>query len=100
MRIVEQIGLLPPPGKEDEMLGEVTGGGRKGIYIYRNIGCFGSLWRHFRPDAAAAGELLLGHSLDFLNALMAGVEALAPLGHAALRLYVSRYLCERRSQRA
>ena len=37
MRIVEQIGLLPPPGKEDEMLGEVTGGGRKGIYIYIGI---------------------------------------------------------------
>ena len=29
MRIVEQIGLLPPPGKEDQMLGEVTGGALK-----------------------------------------------------------------------
>ena len=61
MRIVKEIGLLLPPGKEDQMLAEVTGG-------------------IFDPSARPPGRYFL---------------ALAPLGHAALRLYISRYLCER-----
>jgi len=61
MRIVKQIGVVSPPGQEDKMLAEITGG-------------------IFDPTLRPPGNYFL---------------ALAPLGHAALRLYVSRYLCER-----
>ncbi|CAJ1359254.1 unnamed protein product [Effrenium voratum] len=63
-RIVDEIGLLTPPGTEDKMLSEITGG-------------------IFDPSLRPPGSYFL---------------ALAPLGHAALRLYICRYLCERPTQ--
>ena len=157
-----QIGVVSPPGQEDKMLAEITGG-TDWLILARKCGCarFSGTWNEcssserlisgiFDPTLRPPGNYFLAlalvdienswhviqvvwrssvwrppashrhcHSMLRLYGMLFTVfshvnrhdyyrklglvqmprawhKALAPLGHAALRLYVSRYLCERR----